>query len=215
MADVKDSQPGSLREERAAVTRGRITDAARRLFRTQGYGATTLTEIAREAGVAVQTIYAVYRSKAGILRSLRESVLRQPEAEALYEEALQASTVERAIDLFARSIRWRWEAGADVVAIHRDAATAERDIRAEVDKVLEMRRGGIGRLARSLNAVSALEIDVRQAAAVLDALTMPETYLELVLAHGWTPDAYEAWLARSLQQQLLDGSTRNHRGKGR
>ncbi len=203
MADVNGSRPVSLREERAAVTRGRITDAARRLFRSRGYGATTLTDVAREAGVAVQTIYAVYRSKPGILRALRESVQQQPEAEALFDEALREGDGDRKLALFASSIRQRWECGADVVAIHRDAATADRAIRAEVDKVLTIRRSGLGRLVRSLDDLSAADADVKRATAILDALTLPEVYLELVDVHGWTPDEYEAWLGRSLRQQLI------------
>jgi AcrR family transcriptional regulator len=204
MADVNGGPPKSLRDGRAAVTRGRIADAARRLFRSRGYGATTLTDVAREAGVAVQTIYAVYRSKLGILRALRESVLQQPEAEALFDEALQVGDGHRKLDLFARSIRRRWEYGADVVAIHRDAATADRAVRAEVDKILTIRRSGLGRLARSLDGGVAAEVDVKRAAAILDALTLPEVYLELVDVQGWTPDEYEAWLGRSLRQQLVE-----------
>lgn len=204
MLDVKGGRARSLREERAAVTRGRITDAARRLFRSRGYGATTLTDVAREAGVAVQTIYAVYRSKPGILRALRESVLHQPDAEALFDEALRERRGDRKLDLFARSIRRRWEYGADVVAIHRDAATADRAVRAEVDKILTIRRSGLGRLARSLDGVAVADVDVKRATAILDALTMPEVYLELVDVQGWTPDEFEAWLRRSLGQQLIE-----------
>jgi AcrR family transcriptional regulator len=204
MADVNGGPPKSLREERAAVTRSRITDTARRLFRSRGYAATTLTDVAREAGVAVQTIYAVYRSKLGILRALRESVLQQPEAEVLFDEAFQEPDGDRKLDLFARSIRRRWEHGADVVAIHQDAATADRAVRAEVDKILTIRRSGLGRLARSLDGGVAAEVDVKRAVAILDALTLPEVYLELVDVQGWTPDEYEAWLGRSLRQQLFE-----------
>jgi AcrR family transcriptional regulator len=202
MPDVKGGQPRSLREERAAVTRARITDVARRLFRTRGYGATTLTDVAGEADVAVQTIYAVYRSKSGILRALRESVLRQPEAEAMFDQALREPGADLKLDLFARSIRRRWEYGADVVAIHRDAATVDRAVRAEVDTILTIRRAGIGRLARSFDDVQVANIDVKRATAILVALTLPEVYLELIDVQGWTPDEFETWLGRSLRQQL-------------
>jgi len=202
MPDVKGPQTRSLREERAAVTRARITDAARRLFRTRGYGATTLTDVAGEADVAVQTIYAVYRSKSGILRALRESVLRQPEAEAMFDQALREPGADLKLDLFARSIRRRWEYGADVVAIHRDAANVDRAVRAEVDTILTIRRAGIGRLARSFDDVQVANIDVKRATAILVALTLPEVYLELIDVQGWTPDEFETWLGRSLRQQL-------------
>ena len=203
MPDVKDVPKPSLRESRAAVTRERIIGAARGLFRSHGYATTTLIEIAAEAGVAVQTVYAVYGSKAGILRALRGTVRDQPEAEALYVEALAKRRGTRKLELFARSIRSRWGYGADIVLIDRDAATADRAIRDEVESILAMRRAGIGRLVASFDRLPGTGGDAGRATAIIDALTLPEVYVELVDVQGWTPDAYEAWLARVLKQQLI------------
>ncbi|MGA3030721.1 MAG: TetR/AcrR family transcriptional regulator [Candidatus Limnocylindrales bacterium] len=201
MGDVKERP--TLRDERAGVTRRRIADAARTLFRTRGYGASTLQAVAQEAGVAVQTVYAVYGSKAGILHELRDTVLRQPAAEALYEDAMREPRAERKLELFARSIRRRWEFGHDVVAIHRDAGATDPSVRAEVEQVLDMRRNGIARLARSLETELTPGIDVAYATAVLDALTLPEVYAELTDSQGWSAEQFEAWLARCLKNQLL------------
>ena len=201
MADVKERL--TLRDERARVTRRRIADAASILFRSRGYGATTLQAVADEAGVAVQTVYAVYGSKAGILNELRDSVLRQPEADALFEEALGERKAETKLTLFARSIRRRWEFGHDVVEIHRDAAATDASVRAGVEQVLERRRAGIDRLARTLEGQLAPGIDVAHASAVIDALTLPEVYAELTDVGHWDADAFEEWLAQSLKSQLL------------
>ncbi len=203
MANVKEGPKLSLRAERAEVTRRRIAEAARRLFATSGYGATTLTAVASEAGVAVQTVYAVYGSKAGILRSLRGVVLRQPEAEALFEHAIQEPSAERKLELFARSIRQRWEHGHDIVAIHEDAAATDKTLRGEVDQVLAIRRRGLGQLARSLAGDLTPGVAEARATAILDALTLPQVYREFVDLQGWTSDEFEAWLATTLQQQLL------------
>lgn len=189
----------SLRAERAEVTRRRIADAARRLFASRGYGATTLQAVADEAGVAVQTVYAVYRSKAGILRSLREGLASHPEADELYVDALNETDPGRKIDLFARSIRNRWEYGHDIVAVHAQAGQTDRSVHKEVEKVLAVRRNGITRLAQSFGK----RVDPAHATAILDALTVPEVYRELVENSSWTPDDYETWLARTLRQQLL------------
>ena len=202
MAEVKQGAARSVREERAWVTRGRITEAARRLFRAQGYGATTLTDVAREAGVAVQTIYAIYRSKAGLLRALREGVREHPEADAQFEAAVGEGDADRALGLFARSIRIRWQDGADIVAIHRDAAAVDGAIRTEVDATLAVRRAGLERLARSLKTGLGA-VATERASAILDVLTLPEVYLELVEVQGWTPDEFEAWLGQALRGQLI------------
>ncbi len=173
------------------------------MFSRQGYGATTLTAIAAEAGVAVQTVYAVYGSKAGILHALREEVLYQPEAGALFAAALQTRGSQQRVELFARSIRWRWEFGHDVVAILDDAASTDPTLRIEVDQALTIRRSGLARLAASLGPGLAPSVDVDRATAILDALTLPAVYDQFIDVHGWTPDEYETWLATTLRQQLL------------
>ena len=53
-----------LREQHAAVTRRAILQAARELFAEQGFANTTVKVLAERAGVAVQTIYATFGSKA-------------------------------------------------------------------------------------------------------------------------------------------------------
>jgi AcrR family transcriptional regulator len=196
----------TLRDERAEVTRRRIADAARTLFGSRGYGATTLQAVADEAGVAVQTVYAVYGSKAGILHALRDRVLRQPAAEMLFDDAMSEADAERKLDLFASSIRRRWEFGHDVVAIHRDAGATDPSVRAEGEQVLGIRRNGIARLARSLEAQLTSGIDLAHATAILDAVTLPEVYAELTDVGGWSADEFEAWLAKCLKNQLLGGA---------
>ena len=52
------------RERMALETRRDIVQAARRLFAERGYAQTSVNDIAAEAGVALQTIYARLGSKA-------------------------------------------------------------------------------------------------------------------------------------------------------
>lgn len=203
MPDVKPHGRPSLRAERAEVTRRRIVDAARAVFARQGYGATTLTAVAAEAGVAVQTVYAVYGSKAGILRALRASVRDQPGADARFMDALRAATALEALDAFADSIRRRWEFGHDIVAIDLEAASTDPTLRQELDEILGFRRAGIARLADSISDELALDLDPAHAAAIIDALTLPSVYATLVDVQGWSPDAFEVWLGISLKRQLL------------
>lgn len=55
------------RKEQANVTKSRIVAAAMQLMKEKGYADMTLEAIAREAGVAPQTVYAVCGSKKGVL----------------------------------------------------------------------------------------------------------------------------------------------------
>ena len=195
----------TLRAERAGVTRRRIAAAARRLFSRDGYAATTLKGVAMEAGVAVQTVYAVYGSKAGILRVLVGDVVSQPEAEASFRDAMRQPSAPRGLDLFARSIRQRWELAGDIVAIHRDASMSDPSVRPEADSALGIRRNGIAAFARTLEGSLRPDLGVGRAVAIIDALTLPEVFVELVAVQGWTADAYEAWLGAVLRRELLEG----------
>ena len=111
MADpVKRRQYESpVRREQAARTRARILDAAGTLFGASGYGNTTIRQIAEAAGVAADTVYDTFGTKARVLTALIDSrlaptgegnVLERPEAVAVRDEPDQ----RRQIRLFARDI---------------------------------------------------------------------------------------------------------------
>ncbi len=56
------------RDRQAQQTRGEILAAAVTLFASRGWAKTTLSGIAAEAGVSIETIYAGFASKKGLLR---------------------------------------------------------------------------------------------------------------------------------------------------
>ena len=66
----KRTYDSSRRKEQARLTRREIIKAARKLFITYGYSGATMESIAREAGVAVETVYASFGSKRAILSNL-------------------------------------------------------------------------------------------------------------------------------------------------
>ena len=63
------------RQLAAEARRDAVLGAARRLFARRGIDRVTITEIAAAARVAPSTIYAVYKSKEGILRALMRAAL--------------------------------------------------------------------------------------------------------------------------------------------
>lgn len=195
----------TLRQERAAVTRRRILEAARHRFFEDGYAATTLMAVAEEAGVAVQTVYAVFGSKAAILAELRALVVDLPEADVEFQAAMAASTRERRLARFAHSIRRRWELAGDIVRVNQDAARVDPSLRPAIAAVEARRHGGIAGFVRGIEADLGARIDVDRSVGVVNALTLYAVYEELVFVHGWTPDAYEAWLADSLVASIAAG----------
>jgi AcrR family transcriptional regulator len=67
---VKRQYDSTWRQEQARETRQRIIQAAHDLFLSQGYGSTTIADIARAAGIAVETVYSAFRNKHTLLRQV-------------------------------------------------------------------------------------------------------------------------------------------------
>jgi AcrR family transcriptional regulator len=63
-----------LRERQAEATRGLLIEAARELFTDQGYGATSIEDIIRQAGVARGALYHHFPSKEALFRAVYDVV---------------------------------------------------------------------------------------------------------------------------------------------
>ena len=191
------------RQRQALWTRRLIVDAARKLFLERGYAVTTMDAIAKEAGVAVSTVYAIYKNKRAILRAIREAWHEQTHAREINEEASRDPDPERRLRMVAHATRRQWEAGGTLVAIYQGAAAADREAAAELKEALRGRRAALDRVVEGMEAALRPDLDAARAAAILRALCRAELYRELVEESGWSPDEYEAWLLETLKEQLL------------
>jgi AcrR family transcriptional regulator len=103
------------RREQAEATRSQILDAAKTLFERDGYSGTSIAAIAKEAGVAMKTIYLGFETKSGLLRALWNRQLRGDQDEvpvaeqSWYREVLEEPDPEKALRLNARNGRRRKE----------------------------------------------------------------------------------------------------------
>ncbi|MDX6377165.1 MAG: hypothetical protein QOE98_1468, partial [Gaiellaceae bacterium] len=95
------------RRERALATRNRMLAAAHGLFVEHGYAGTRMTDVADAAGVAVQTVYFTFHTKAELLQAcfdravLGEDDPRPPPQQPWYAEMLAAPTGAEALRHFA------------------------------------------------------------------------------------------------------------------
>jgi AcrR family transcriptional regulator len=195
------------RQSQALWTRRLIVDAARTLFLERGYTATTMDAIAKEAGVAVSTVYAVYKNKRAILRAIRETWHEQTRAREINEEASRQPNPERRLRMVAHATRRQWETGGAVVAVYQGAAAADREVAAELREALRGRRAALDRVVEGMDGALRPGLDPARAAAVLRALCRAEVFRELVEESGWSPGEYEAWLFETLKEQLLPSAT--------
>src|SRR5688500_10754731 len=85
------SRVRTARAERAMATRQRVVAAAAPLFVRDGYVETTMAGIARAAGVAVQTLYLSFGSKAAVLDAVLRAAAADPEPAELLDRARRAA----------------------------------------------------------------------------------------------------------------------------
>jgi AcrR family transcriptional regulator len=85
----------SRRERKKREIRGRLMDAAMRLFREQGYDAATVEKIATAADVAKGTFFNYFQTKEAILPALAERRMQQIEDMLSPERGAPASPVAR------------------------------------------------------------------------------------------------------------------------
>lgn len=203
MVNVKRQTKPTLRQRQAQATRHLITQAAQDLFLQQGYACTTIEAIAEQAGVAVSTVYAVFGSKRGILRAIREAWHEHSHIrEVVYGDPGSASPQER-LRRLAQATRLQWESSVEVLSIYTSASSADPQAAAELAEALAGRRQGLQVFARSLEPHLLPGLEVAEAAAILQALCLPEVYDELVRHSGWPAEVYESWLAQALRRELL------------
>ena len=193
----------TYRQRQALATRELIVDAACELFLTQGYIATTIEAISAKAGVAVSTVYAVFRNKRGILQAIRERWHQESGQRDIYRQALEQPDPRRRLELAAHATRRQWETGGAMMAIYQAAAAADPDAAAELSTALQGRRTFLTLFISGMAEQLRSDLSPERAVSLFYTLTQPAIYQDLVGGDGWSPQEYEVWLAETLQQQLF------------
>ena len=146
------ARPDRRRQRMADQTRHDILQTARQLFARQGYAATSVTDIAREADVAVQTIYARLGSKRGMLMALIDLIDEEADVGGLVADIRGASTPEYALRAEVRLTRVFQERCGDIIGALFAAAAVEPDLAAAVAEGQRRHREGarltVARLAQ-------------------------------------------------------------------
>jgi AcrR family transcriptional regulator len=202
------------RAYRSGIRRGDapalVCEAAYRLFSTKGYLATTIEDIAAEAGVARPTVFTAVGPKPVILRTVVDQALAGDDAPVpiaerpWWREAIEEPDPVRSIQLYARNMcRISGRAGLVLRALEI-AASIDPDAAEVWGRFQHQRRVGLNEFAVTLaQKTSALRCDED---TITDTMWMlaPDAYLRLVHDAGWPVDRFQAWLADVLQRMFLE-----------
>jgi AcrR family transcriptional regulator len=207
-AEARRAYRSELRREGARATRQRVVEAARARFASAGYGGTTIAAVAADAGVAAETVYATFGSKAALLEAVVRHAARGPgEAEILDQEGparvASASDQREQLRLFAADVTARLARVAPLVAVVAAAAPSEPAL-AEVHRTLhEARRANLAALVAQLAANGPLRLDPDAATDAVWALASPELYALVTGRAGYDAERFAAFLADALERVLL------------
>ncbi|MGD9572888.1 MAG: TetR/AcrR family transcriptional regulator [Thermoleophilia bacterium] len=199
------------RREQAEGTRRAILEAAERRFLQDGWAATTMAGVAREAGVAQRTPYVVFGTKAGLLRELWHLRLRGDEGPApmgerdWFRALLAEPDPRRALAGMAAVSRQVKERAGGLLEVIRAGADGDDEVAALWGRI----NGGfhelLSGLTEALGSRGALRAGLArdEATDVMWALVHPDLWQLLVVRRGWSPERYEGWLAGALVRELL------------
>jgi AcrR family transcriptional regulator len=199
------------RQEQAEATRKEILDAAQRLFLEEGYVATSMAAIAKEAGVALKTVYLAFETKGGLLRALWHRNLRGGAEDVpvgdqeWFLEVLDEPDPARALRLNARNSRQVKKRIAPLGEVLLSAAPADPDVEELSKRIWSQFYDNQREVVKSLKRRKALKkgLSVDRATDILWTLNHPRTYILFVQDRGWTAEQYERWLGDITISELL------------
>ena len=200
-----------LRARQAQETRARIVSASAALFASQGYQATTIAAIAREAGGSAETVKTT-ASKAELLIAAFEVTFSGSEAaESLTDTEVAAGVLDLADEVFLDAVLARITTanarGHGLWTVLLGAALSDPIVDDALQRILEHRSADLRRLMSELmqRGIASPGIDEAAAAQTLSFLMSPESYQQLVAQSGWTPDRYVAWLRAAVLREVAPG----------
>jgi AcrR family transcriptional regulator len=199
------------RAEQAAATRRAVLSAARELFTTRGYAATTVAQLAEHAGVNVDTLYAAVGRKPTILRELVETALSGtdvavPAAERDYVRAIRASTTAREkIEVYAAALAAMGPRTTPIFLALRDAALRDTTSAALYAEIRQRRAANMRLFAADLRSTGGLRPDLTddEVADIVWSMNDSQYYALLVDERGWTPERFGKHLADTWTRTLL------------
>ena len=208
---VKGKRPydAGLRQAQARQSRDRIIDMAQRRFLNDGYGPTTISAIAEDAGVSVDTIYKSFGGKPGLIRAMAARALLGTGPVPAEQRSDELQTRERD----PRKLISRWGVfvteiaplAAPIMLLVRDAAGSHPELRPLIEEIHAERLRRMTDNARRFAAAGHLRpgITVAEAANVMWTYSAPELYELLVLRRGMPLKTFGRFVGDAMIAALL------------
>jgi AcrR family transcriptional regulator len=205
----KRTYSSQVRAGSAEHTRKCILQAATSLFGQKGIDQVKIVDIGERAGVAASTVYAIYKSKDGILRALMEQSLfgsRFQEAQRLLAGITDPVKLVEMTSHVSRAIYESESSDLGLLRHMSGFSQALRKMEQEFEQIrYDMQEKRVRLLFDAGMARNGLSFD--DARRIMWMYTSRDIYRMLVHEAAWTPGRYQEWLAHTLLEALVERNT--------
>ncbi len=205
MSSKKRTYYSELRTQQSQETKARILASAKQLFESKGFDQVTIDEIAIAAEVSSPSIYAIFKSKRGILFTLMDEAFSVEQRTELVEQVYQEISPQRKFKIAAQIARQLYDAEKKQFSLLRGVSIVTPQLK-KLENEMEKRR--YKRQQESVEAMGKADVfkegvSTIKARDILWALTGRDVYRMLVVERKWSSDEYESWLSEILIWNLL------------
>jgi AcrR family transcriptional regulator len=183
----------------------RVLHASKTLFAGRGIDRVTIEHIAKKAKVSVSTVFALYKSKEGILRELMKSTLFGQRFQMAIARLKGETDPIRLIELTANVARAIYEAESSELGLIRGVSAfspALGKLEKEFENIrFQMQKARIELLFAKSKQRKGLTLN--EARRIMWMYTSRDIYRLLVREGGWSPTQYQKWLSATLVNALV------------
>jgi AcrR family transcriptional regulator len=206
------SYDSSRRRAQAEETRASIIRTARDLFVERGYGHTTLADVARAAGVSVETIHKSVGTKAELLHRAWDITVGGDDQDVVFHERPEVLAIRNEPDLRRRlmlhaafSTRTAQRIAPFQLMVMA-AAGSDPAAAAMLEEMGRQRLVGIGVMAAGAAATGQLAVTEEECRDVIWSMTDGMLWHRLINERGWSNERFAEWLGRVWVDRLVSGA---------
>jgi AcrR family transcriptional regulator len=193
------------RRAKAEAARARMLTIAKALFSKHGVDGVTIDDIAERAGVSSSTVYALFRSKAGILKEIIQGTFFGANYARVAQRTRETDDPFELLRITASISRVIFDTEKKEIGLMRGTSAFSpqlKRIEAEFERIRLDLQEARARLLVGKFAV-ARELGLAKVRDIMWMYTGRDIYRMLVLERAWSSDEYEKWLARILIKELI------------
>lgn len=193
------------RAAQALNTKIRIIDSCKKLFSKHGIDQVTIDDVAKDAKVSTPTVYALFQSKAGLLKALTERSLFSDSFLKLIEEVKLLADPVEVLKMTASIACSIYENEKREMGLIRGSSYFSSDLKKIEDEFESLRFSMQEERCKLLIQGGAVkkDLDLETLRDIMWMYTGRDIYRSLVIEKGWSVMKFEKWLATTLIETLL------------